>query len=215
MEDTFLWMPRPNTVVVKDGKPVIDCNPKIGRLISTISSVGTVSISTPSPQCLIDYDYALSSSTLYISILAGDAGPRKILEVDPVGQIYKPQKRVEYQFTGSYEHPGSAITFDSGSIVMTTGELPCVLNRAYVTISLSTNISRCLCDDTVIQCEGAGFSAYIQLVTKVSLNNTASFPINAGGRDIPPMTTIQLPDTISTETFLLPHAGSINQVATI
>lgn len=75
MGDTFLWMPRPRTIVVKDGKPVIDCNPRF----ETISICASISVELSS--LFIPEGYTIVGATCSATVGACEAG-LKIKSVD-------------------------------------------------------------------------------------------------------------------------------------
>lgn len=78
MGDTFLWMPRPRTIVVKDGKPVIDCNPRF----ETVSICASISAELSSSH--IPEGYTIVGATCSASVGACEAG-LKITSTDNAG----------------------------------------------------------------------------------------------------------------------------------
>ena len=81
MGDTFLWMPRPRTIVVKDGKPVIDCNPKLGKVKMSFSITDHAYYHCDTECSLADPHAAAHEQYADIDLWSGRGGDEKVLSI--------------------------------------------------------------------------------------------------------------------------------------
>ena len=67
MDGQFLWLPEPGRYVVLNGKPVIDCNPKVSKIKFSVERQVTLTYPTEHSGCPVNMDEHAEESELYIS----------------------------------------------------------------------------------------------------------------------------------------------------
>lgn len=175
MGDTFLWMPRPRTIVVKDGKPVIDCNPKIGKVAVSFYITSTQLYNCNGNCTLEDSDSVAEAMSSDIAVYGSRGSETKV--------IYMNGAR-DHSYSGGYMWAGSGGA-DTGSdcffsitsaLDFTLAVLPCAPSTTF-DVDMSTRATysaNLVCNDgsSIVDTPVCDNQAYI------NVSNNSVFPVN-------------------------------------
>lgn len=130
MGDTFLWMPRPQTIVVKDGKPVIDCNPKIGKVRVSFYVTSTQIYNCNENCTLEDSDAVAEAMSSDIVVYGSRGSDTKVIDIYG-GENFTYSDG--YMWAGSSgSDPGSDCFFAiSSALDITLAVLPCAPSTTF------------------------------------------------------------------------------------
>jgi len=210
MEDTFLWMPRPNTIVVKDGKPVIDCNPTVGTLNVTCITAADVIFNLDGPDCYVDVLYAAQNSMLTTSI---DGSSTKVLNFLPDPAEINKQDKVAYYHNMGWSPASNQLHFD-GYVSVDIAYLPCVNDTLYIKDILECQALSCICSGTQQLCPQ--FEGVMTLTIDTTVTNSSQFEVQiSGGYTIRPGEMISLPTVVKDEHVMFPGTGSVSSTIVI
>lgn len=175
MGDTFLWMPKPRTIVVNGGKPVIDCNPKIGKVAISFYVTSTQLYNCDENCTLEDSDSVAEAMSADIAVYGSRGSDTKV--VDIYGGEY-------FSYSGGYMWAGSGGA-DTGSdcffsissaLDITLAVLPCAPSTTF-DVDMSTRATytaNLICNDesSIVDTPVCDNQAYI------NVSNNSVFPVN-------------------------------------